>query len=62
MVPAALSLLERNRRENTHLICVHNRLTALEMLPAIIDDLKVQEDELLMYDAELTPLFLLEHR
>ncbi|KAI9477115.1 hypothetical protein BDB00DRAFT_776005, partial [Zychaea mexicana] len=39
LTPAALPLAERNKRENTHLIAVHNKLTALEMLPFIVEDL-----------------------
>lgn len=44
LVPAALSLEGKNKRENFHLICVHNRLTALEMLPSIVQDLKQLEE------------------
>ncbi|KAI8136692.1 hypothetical protein BJV82DRAFT_547949, partial [Fennellomyces sp. T-0311] len=39
MVPAALPLAERNKRENTFLLCVHNRLSAIDMLADIVDDL-----------------------
>lgn len=52
MVPAALPLEERNKRENTHLICAHNRLSAMDMLPEIVDDLKELEQGVPMFDAE----------
>lgn len=52
MVPAALPMSERNKRETTHLVCTHNRLSALEMLPDIVDDLKKLENGIEMFDAE----------
>ncbi|KAI9491227.1 hypothetical protein BDB00DRAFT_874621 [Zychaea mexicana] len=42
MVPAALSLGERNRRENTFLVHLHNRLPARVMLTDVVDDLTIQ--------------------
>ncbi|KAI8139849.1 hypothetical protein BJV82DRAFT_581685 [Fennellomyces sp. T-0311] len=52
MVPAALPLSERNKRENTFPICLHNRLTAVEMLPDIVNDLKALEKGVIMHDSE----------
>ncbi|KAI9484625.1 hypothetical protein BDB00DRAFT_734659, partial [Zychaea mexicana] len=51
MVPAALPLDERNKRANTHLICVHNRLSSGEIVRSIVDDLKELEEGIEMYDA-----------
>ncbi|KAI9492237.1 hypothetical protein BDB00DRAFT_729989, partial [Zychaea mexicana] len=51
LTPAALPLAERNKRENTHLIAVHNKLTALEMLPFIVEDLCELEKGVVMFDA-----------
>ncbi|KAI9491387.1 hypothetical protein BDB00DRAFT_767175, partial [Zychaea mexicana] len=51
MVPAALPLDECNKRANTHLICVHNRLSSGEIVRSIVDDLKELEEGVEMYDA-----------
>ncbi|KAG2209348.1 hypothetical protein INT45_010623 [Circinella minor] len=39
MVPAGLPLEDRNKCENTFLVCLHNRLSAVQMLENIVDDL-----------------------
>ncbi|KAI8144219.1 hypothetical protein BJV82DRAFT_608751 [Fennellomyces sp. T-0311] len=51
MVPAALPLDERNKRENTFLLCVHKRLSAINMLEEIVRDVRQLEDGMIMYDA-----------
>ncbi|KAG2213764.1 hypothetical protein INT45_006174 [Circinella minor] len=52
MVPAGLPLEDRNKRENTFLVCLHNRLSAVQMLENIVDDLCELENGVVMYDAE----------
>ncbi|KAI8136452.1 hypothetical protein BJV82DRAFT_487817, partial [Fennellomyces sp. T-0311] len=39
MIPSALPLQERNKRENTFLLCVHKCLSAMDMLADIVSDL-----------------------
>lgn len=56
LVPAALSPEERNKRESFHSTCVHNRLTALEMLPNIVRDLKQLAGGIQMYDGTSQPM------
>lgn len=53
MVPAALSFEERNSRENYHFICTSNRaLSAVDMLPPLVDDLCLLEKGIEMYSAQ----------
>ncbi|KAI8138795.1 hypothetical protein BJV82DRAFT_629820 [Fennellomyces sp. T-0311] len=51
MVPAALSLDKRNKKDNTFLLCVHKRLSAIDMLEEIVHDARRLEDGMVMYDA-----------
>lgn len=51
LVPAALPLKERHQLENTYFICTDHSLSAMQMLPAIVDDLVKLENGICM----LTP-------
>lgn len=53
MVPAALALEERNKRESTFIIEVHNRLSATDMLEGIVNDLRELERGIMMYDEKV---------
>ena len=50
MVPAALPLEKRNKRENTIILCVHKHLSSTDMLTDIIEDFRKLEDGIMMYD------------
>ncbi|KAI8640956.1 hypothetical protein BD408DRAFT_403811 [Parasitella parasitica] len=49
LVPAALPLKQRHQLENTHFICTDHNLSAMQMLPAIVDDLAKLEEGLIMH-------------
>ncbi|KAG2204653.1 hypothetical protein INT47_011948 [Mucor saturninus] len=49
MVPAALPLAERHALENTAFICTDHLLSAMQMLPAIIEDLLLSEKGVEMF-------------
>ncbi|KAG2192019.1 hypothetical protein INT47_008245 [Mucor saturninus] len=53
MVPAAMSFEERSARQNHFFICTSNKnLSAVEMLPPIVDDLYLLEKGIEMYTAQ----------
>jgi hypothetical protein len=52
MTPAALSLQERNKYENQFFLCTHHNLNAMDSASPLVDDLKLLEDGLKMYDVE----------
>ncbi|KAG2192404.1 hypothetical protein INT47_012471 [Mucor saturninus] len=49
MVPAALPLSERHALQNTAFICTDHLLSAMQMLPAIVDDLVLLEKGVEMF-------------
>ena len=49
MVPAALPLAERHALENTAFICTDHLLSAMQMLPAIVEDLLLLEKGVEMF-------------
>ncbi|KAI7851826.1 hypothetical protein BDC45DRAFT_407894, partial [Circinella umbellata] len=51
-VSAGLPLEDRNKHENTFLVCLHYRLSAVQMLKNIVDDLCKLENGVVMYDTE----------
>ena len=63
---AGLSKEMNTDRNNIHLICTSNKVTALEMLRPIVDELKILEDGVFLYDAHwkeevyvIAPVFML---
>lgn len=58
MVPAALPLSERHALENTAFICTDHFLSAMQMLPAIVEDLVLLENgvEMSLPDGEMVVL------
>ncbi|KAI9244212.1 hypothetical protein EDC94DRAFT_667540 [Helicostylum pulchrum] len=52
MVPAAMSFEERNARDSYHFVCTANKvLSAVDMLPPLVDDLCSLEEGVEMYSA-----------
>lgn len=52
MVPAAMSFEERNARDSHHFVCTANKvLSAVDMLPPLVDDLCSLEEGVEMYSA-----------
>lgn len=58
MVPVALPLAERHQHENTAFICTDHFLSAMQMLPALSDNLKLLEDGVEMFLSNGEPVLV----
>lgn len=59
LVPAAIPLKKRHQLDNTYFICTDHSLSAMQMLPAIVDDLKMLEDGVCMHDPSGEPVIVI---